>query len=398
MNIGIFGNTNNYPYLLAKGMRALGIGVHLVINRRERLHRPENCDPQLAGAYPDWILDASDLHEEDYLALSPRLSALVNFLSAGIDAVVLNDIGPSLYRVIERPAVVLLTGSDLLYSANYESAAARRASWDPAFARSAGGRMWERAWTSFVTRQRDGILAARAVSYAPPGMIPEGDALLGSIGVAPAQRFFIYMADLHGIAPAPLPEEPSLRILNGARLTGGWTLKSGLYSQDDKRPDILLRGFKGYAERRRGGARLHLFAKGDHVSEIKKMVRALGLSKRVEWCAEIDLAGFRNAMAGAHIVCDQFGNSFPGMAALDAMAMGRPVLANFRLDVLRDWAADEWPVLNATSTAEVAERLQFATSNRAGLVALGERARQFAEIHLSPEANARSCLRFLGLS
>ena len=95
MRIGIFGNTNNYPLLLAMGLRELGVDVVLAVNRKERLHRPESKYPEWENRYPDWIMDCSDVDEADWVAAGPRLRDVINFLAARSHGLVLNDVGPS---------------------------------------------------------------------------------------------------------------------------------------------------------------------------------------------------------------------------------------------------------------------------------------------------------------
>jgi hypothetical protein len=57
--IDIFGNTNNYPLLMAQGTRLPGHNVRLVLNRKDLLHRPEARYPDWVNACPDWIGDYS---------------------------------------------------------------------------------------------------------------------------------------------------------------------------------------------------------------------------------------------------------------------------------------------------------------------------------------------------
>jgi glycosyltransferase involved in cell wall biosynthesis len=394
MNIGFFGNTNNYPYALAKGLRASGATVRLVVNRPGLLHRPEGLDVELGAAYPDWIMDASHLSEEDFVAQSPRICDALNFVCSGMDAVVLNDIGPSLFGLLEKPAIALLTGSDLTYLADFASAGMRASVWDPAFRASPGGRLSERRWIEFVTRQREGIRAARAVSFPWPGLVPAGDALLADIGVPAARRMFVYLADTHRISPAPPPANPVLRILNGARLNWVRPMPPGFSEQDAKGTDVLLHGFARFLADG-GRAELRLVEKGLHTAETRALVESLGIGHAVVWLPEMDLRSFRAEMAAADVVCDQLSTSFPGMVALDAMALGRPVLANFRPDILGPAYADPWPVCDASDAAGVHRALAGLAGAPAECAALGERARAFAEKWLSPEANARRCLERL---
>lgn len=396
--IGIFGNTNNYPYLLATGFRKLGHQVKLVVDRPELLHRPEAKAGDYSTSYPDWIMDCAALGEDQFIAESPRICDAINFVSSGCRATVLNHIGPSLSSRLRIPALSLLSGSDLTYYADYRSAEMRRSRWSPDFVRSAGGRLAEEKWIEFVSRQRDGILSSMAVSFPYPGLVPEGDALLRSIGVSDDRRFFIYIADTINLRPAALrkADKTKLILLNGARLTWKKPLPDGFSSQDDKGTDILLRGFAEFVKQGRKGE-LRMFRKGLHTTETELLIQELGIEDNITWIDELPLAGFWQAMREADVVCDQLGASFPGMVALDAMALGRPVLANFRLDIMGSFFPEDIPVCNATTAAEVCTQLETLSESTEFRAHLGLRARQFAERYLSPEANALKCLERLDL-
>lgn len=381
MKISIFGNVNNYPYTLALGLRSLGINAVLVVNSRELLNRPESKRPELAGNYPNWILDCSGLSDDDFIAEASRTGGVLNFLWEGSDGVILNHLGPSLLSSLNLPAISLLTGSDLTYYGNYDSVFVNHP--------SPGARLLNRNWRKFVDRQRLGILSSRGVSYAPRGMLPDGDQILQDIGVDCTKRFFVYMTDTAGLKPAAPSLRDELRIFNGARLN--WKeLPHGFVAQDDKATDRLLRGFARFIGIG-GRAKLVLVEKGLHVEHTKSLAASLGLGDRIEWLPEMSLAAFHDQVRLADVVCDQLGRSFPGMVALDSMALGRPVLANFRLDILGPAYSEPWPVCNCTTDDEVFRALVRLESKELRQT-LGAAGRLFAERHLSAEANAVKCL------
>ena len=49
----------------------------------------------------------------------------------------------------------------------------------------------------------------------------------------------------------------------------------------------------------------------------------------------MSLTSFYEQVGEADAVCDQMGPAIPGMTAVDAMAIGRPVIANFRINILK---------------------------------------------------------------
>lgn len=396
MRIGIFGNTNNYPLLLAMGLRELGVDVALVVNRKERLHRPESKYPEWKQGYPNWIKDCSDVGEEDWVAASPRLRDVINFLTAGSQGLVLNDLGPSLLEFCALPAVALLTGSDLSYYGNVRTVDVRWEGSSPDFRRSAGARLEIRRWHEFIARQRAGIESAKAVSAPLPGLVPAIDDLLREIGVADARRDFFYLSDVANAVPRATARNQRLRLVNGARLNWKKPLPAGFSSQDHKGTDTLLFGFAEFVASG-GDAELVLFRKGLHVPETEALARALGIASRIIWRDEMSLRDFYAELSEADIVCDQLGESFPGLVALDAMALGIPVIANFQPEIMGRYFPEPVAACQARTPSEVANHLATLAESESARAAAGEAGREFARTHLSPRANAVKCLRHLGL-
>lgn len=395
MRIGIFGNTNNYPLLLAMALRRQGHEAVVVVNRKEPLHRPESKYPELANGYPYWILDCSMLDEEEFVAATPRIDPVLNFLATGSQGLVLNDLGPSLHGLLgPLPAVAMLTGSDATYYAEPGTTAVRHAGWDPVFADSVAGRRSLERWNAFIARQRAGIRAARMVSAPFPGLVPQIDALLAGIGVDDARRDYFYLAETGNPPTRPDKSNARLRIVNGARLTWKEPLPEGFSSQDDKGTDILLAGFAEFVHAG-GDAELVLFRKGLHVAETEQLAADLGVSSRIVWRGEMALRDFYAELTVADIVCDQFGDSFPGMVAMDAMAMGLPVVANFQIEIMAPHFPTPIPAFHARTPGEIASQFRTLAESRRLRIDAGRAARQFARAHLSPMASARRCATYL---
>src|SRR6185295_4192388 len=155
MKVGFFGNTNNYPFGLAQILRQLGHEVLLVVNSQELLNRPESRCLELENGYPDWIVDAAHHSEWDMMTLAPSLGPLLALLSA-CDVLILNGIGPSLLPLLRRPAIALLTGSDLEYYASFATIDVRTSNYDPAYKESVAGQVERNLLREFIQRQRDG--------------------------------------------------------------------------------------------------------------------------------------------------------------------------------------------------------------------------------------------------
>lgn len=387
------GNTNNYPLLLAEGLRMLGHEVCFCVNRREMRHRPESKYPSWKGGYPDWVIDCPELTDDAIAEQMPSIDVRMKALSAEVDFVIVNDTGPAVARCFSQPKVALLTGSDLTYHANFRSLDWRTSMWDLEYRRTPEGRGTLERYARLVASQRDGILSSELVSFAPRGLVPEGDDLLDSIGVADRRRVFILMSDTIGLEASPLPSlDGPLRILCGARIDWLPGSDGNRSSQDLKGTEVLLEGFARYC-RDGGRAQLKLIRKGHDVLAAVELTRALGIEDQVAWIDnELPLDDYHREVRSAHLIVDQLAQSFPGMVTTDAFAMGRPVLANFRNDIFSKHLAQPLPGFQAASAIEVADQLKKVDGARSLLASMGSRGRRIAEDFLSPEVVAADLL------
>ncbi len=391
MRIVVFGNTNNYPLRLAQALRQLGQDATLVVDRREPLHRPESEHPEYLDQYPEWIVDCSDLSEEDYVGPSPRIGKVVSLLESA-DALILNSLGPSLLTYVDKPAIAFLTGSDLSYYANYATIANRAAGYESEFRRSAAARLDSRLWTDFIRRQREGLLRAIAVSYFHRGMVPSDDVLLDEIGVSDERRMFLYMCrDLPETA-LEVPDNPRLRIFCGTRLTWKKPIPPGVSPLDYKGSDIMIRGVGRFHRANRIPFEFRIFEKGLHVEDTKILVEEEGLTDQVTWLSEMPLHRFYEELAAADVCIEQLGESCIGMVGLDAMAIGKPVIGNVHPEIWQRHLKEEWPICHATTAEEVEDHLMRLFTDPSLRRSIGKKARAFVLRHFSPKANARKCL------
>lgn len=394
MKIVFFGNTNNYPYILARAMRELGHEVILLVNRKAQLHRPESMEQEFLAGYPSWIEDVSDIEENAYSEVNHKVGRVLDIM-AGSDGIILNDIGPSLLGLVNKPAISILTGSDLDYYADYASLGVRQKGWESGFMSSPQGRRENLLWADFVRRQRLGILMSQAVSYFPRGTIAEGDRLLDEIGIDNKKRIFIYMANLPVVSKIDLSTKPALgktvRIFCGTRLTWKKPIRPGATSLDYKGMDIMIKGLGIFVKKHPGLLDIRIVKKGWDVSETQLLAEEEGVDPFVTWINEMCLRDYYNELCRADIVFDQLGESCIGMAGADAMAMGKPLIANGRPELFSAMFEHPLPVCQATNQMEVyrhIERLVFDTKHRKSA---GNESREFARRFLSPEYFANKC-------
>ncbi len=391
LTIAIFGNTNNYPLLLAQGLKSLGHKVRLIINRKDLLHRPEARFREWENAYPDWIFDCSEIADDDIAFKTPAIDEALHHLTHKVDLAILNDSGLAFSAFLHSPHIALLTGSDLAYYANFDLLRLRTQVWDLEFKRSLRGRRYLAQYTDFVARQRDGILASEVVCYGQRGLVPSGDRMLDEIGVQDWRRLMLYLSNTIDLQPHAAPRNEQLSILSGSRIVFKPQKNAALSAMDFKGTDVLLKGFALFIKGG-GQAILRLPRKGQDLAAAEALIQILGISDCVAWMDETNLTNFYREVIAADLVCDQFGTSFPGMVTTDAYAMGRPVMAKLRNEIFSTRFPEPLPGFDASTPEQICEQLTTVNANRNLLVEMGEKSRAFAEHYLSPHSMAEQLL------
>lgn len=391
MKIAIVGNTNNYPYMLARGLRTIGHDAYLFVTSRELLHRPESGNKEFSSGYPAWIKDYSNIKEQDYYDLSPDVFRLICELET-MNALILNSIGPSLLPLMKKklPAISLLTGSDLTYYANPKLFHILTDILDPMFNYSAEGLRSQKKIKDLIARQSSGIRRSAKVSYFPKGIDHEGDMILKKIGIVNHRRMTVYMSGVDKINYTPPVINEKIRIFCATRFTWKLPFEESKNALDYKGSDIMIRGISLFYRKTGIPLDVHLVRKGLHVKETEDLIKEMGISEIVQWHDEMSLEEVHSQFVFADIVFEQMGeSSYIGMAGLDAMATGRPVIGNFRPEL----AFVQFPICQARTPEEGSAHLERLASNPDERLKAGIVNRKFVEEFLSPEISARKCVQ-----
>lgn len=391
MKIGFFGNANNSPFMIARALRRLGHEVLFIVDRSpvqkwEILNRPENAYIDIILPYPNWIIDASPMDLWEYPEPSGR-EQVVQWLKQ-CDLVMLNEFGLSLGPDIGRPTVALLTGTDLEVLANY-SYAFHLTPNEPREERS----VQRLHYLKLVDAQREGIRSSTAILYPAKGFIPQGDVLLHEIGVRDDQRIYFHVTDLEKIDYCPPPHNSPLRVLCMARLTWKKPEDSTLVTEFDyKGSDIMIRGIGMFWRATGIPLDICLIRKGQHISETMELIEAEGLSSQVTWLDEMSNIEVLEENRRADIIFEQLANGIFGMGCVDAMAIGRPVIANGRPEIITRELGCPMPICQATTSEEVSEHLKALSADPAIRVRIGQDSRHFVEKYFSPEGGSKKIL------
>lgn len=409
MKIGFLGNANNYPFMLARAIKSLGHEVVFVVDSASGLNRPENRYKDITLPYPSWIVDCSPL-SVDLWQRQPNISQIEKAVRVlqECDALVLNGYGFPLWARIRKPAFALLTGTDL------ETLA------DPQYADFSVGdvgefmsplkKLWHwrllRTQKKFQKRskdhllhligeQRNGIRHAVGVNYFPQGMLPNADRLLAELGVDEGRRMFFLMADIERYDYTAYPINRTLRLFNVARIT--WRKPRDYFTceLDYKGTDVLIRGLGMFVRESKIPIEIRLVKKGADLEVTRQLIDEEGIASNVTWLDEMDQSQLCDEYKNADIVSDHFGQGSIGMGALDAMAVGRPVMANGKPDIFRKALGEAPPICHATTAKEVCDQLLRLAADRDLRENIGKQSRLYVEKYCTLESAASIILEKL---
>lgn len=410
LRIGFAGNQNNGPFTVARALRAAGHDVRVLIDRPEPLNRPEYRYTDIRYPYPSWVEEIPTIELDDVVYRSRAWQTLLRRLS-DCDVVVLNSLAFAAAADLPMPAICQITGSDLEFYCDathagryalFQDYPGRPRRWARALAaiqrpsrealRRVAGELpsplfhhfRSHVFTKAVARQTAGLRAARGVICLPPGAVPLADRLLDAALATGTPRVLSFMAesDRYQVMP-PAPEGP-LRVFNPARLNWSQPFPHWTNPWENKRTDVLMEGVALFTQRSRRPVALHLVEKGHSVEATRALVTSLGLEQCVHWHREMPQAALTEHYRHAHVIADQFGDHLVGLAGYEAMAMGRPLLCNWRPEVFAPAFGATAPVAQARTPREVADQLER-LCNPAHRLQLSRQGREFVARHLSPE-------------
>ena len=126
--------------------------------------------------------------------------------------------------------------------------------------------------------------------------------------------------------------------------------------------------------------------------ETAQLIREVGLEGQVTWHDEMTQQSVLRLFREADVVIEQLAQSAVGMAGLDAMATGRPLIANGRPEIIERIAPEPSAILQATKPGQVAGHLADLVASESYREAVGRRSRAYIERHFSTEVAARMFL------
>jgi len=333
-----------------------GFDVKYIVEAQisDSLMRPEYHFPEIKYPYPDWIKEIP-VHVR-LLRIWPDLffKQVIAEMSDR-DVIFFNDYGHVLAKYFPNAIrIALFSGQDLDVHADLDAieGLARRTK-IPLF------KYIKRFLiTKWVRNQRYGIACSDITSYFPEGFNPRGDRLLKEIKKGQNYsdiRSYVANFSALGLKYAGPKRNERLVIVSAVR----FLINPETNNQNEyKGNDIIIRGIAEFYKINRN-IEVHFVEKGQPRDLVlaKKMCQELGISTVVRWHDEMPLQDLIDLYEKSDVCFDQVGTHFIGGIGMYALFMGKPLIANARLDVLGKVWNGRHPILNATTDAEVLSHL-----------------------------------------
>jgi glycosyltransferase involved in cell wall biosynthesis len=386
--IGFVGSMNAMPMAYALKFKRDGYDVKYIVeaSKENHLMRPEfHYAEEVNYPYPDWIVEIPWRNDLIGHATAPLSHRRAIAAMADRDIVFLNDSSLALggWMPAHITCVALSAGSDLdvfgRWSMAWSLAATVRRRW-----------LYPIRLVLELMRvglQRKGLRRCDVLCYFPRGLNPEGDLVVKELASGPRRPPVVERYDTNfesiGIQRRALPRRPMSKILVPVRFNMSPPVGSEF---EYKGNDIIIRALAQYLKHN-PDLEIHLIEKGppEDLAAAHQMCRDLGMEKNVRWHQPMPLHELLELYADSDLVFDQVGSHWIGAIGAYALYMGRPLIANARLDVFGQQWGDDVPILDARNEKQILAHLQrcedFDERER-----LANSGHLFARMHLDTES------------
>lgn len=421
-----------------------GHEVSFLVDDKQPLHRPEYKYETVPFPYPEWIVDVSPFPL--WLVSNPIDSERLRIITQQLrdcDVVILNGYSVRFHHIIGKPHMTILTGAELEPLSNFSYASYCFREYAKSLAQldeipskivinflTKNMRIvqlanllyicklkklkpvdWYKQYLgkkdlvehllnyyhyfyTEITHARSSISSSLAYIYFPEGVVPRGDQILKEINADPGRRIFNLMVDTEHLKYQLPALNQKLRVFNVARFNWDRSASSDLFSSlDYKANDVMIHGIHLFLQRHPNAEVDIRFAKkGKDVDKTMRLCQELGLEKWITWLPELTQREVIEEFRQADIIFDQLGNSVVGMGGMEAMATGRPLIANSRPEIFEKYLGEPSAICHASTPQEVCEWLTKLAADPALREEIGKNSRAYVEKHFSARALARRVL------
>jgi len=359
------GNTNNIGLLNVRILRAGGVHADLLVDPTDHVsYQPRWAEPE---AEPPWVRYYSNRFRHGFAVGQRRIPF------------------PYVHRVQQALDVVRLRRDySLLQAYNYDPILCLPQHRPPMVAYCVGGDLnvtaLERTWVGSLLRLA--YRRASLVLYSNINM----RAAVAALGLSHA-RYMPLPVDTERFRP-PSPQEAMFartQLVSGADFV---CFSPTRHDWNVKGNDLLIHAWARAIRSSsvRGTAPLLVLCEwGTDAGRSKRLVNGLGLTSHVRWITLLDKGQLRHWYWAADVVIDQFKMGAFGMATLEAMSCGRPVVCHVDRELATSFYPTPPPTIGGPTPEDIAAALELLRDPRRA-ASVGEQGRRWVELYHGPGA------------
>jgi len=360
IKIGFIGSMNAMPMHYALKFKEDGFDVKYIVEtpKDNMLMRPEYHFKDIKYPYPEWIKEIPFKKTMFRLLFNRYFTREFYNELKDCDVIFFNHYGHHISSYFDDKIIKvgLFSGADLDVTCNYAHILDSIKDENNLIVK----KLKKILLTKYIDRYRKGIQSYDILSYFPVGLNPVGDNLIKEIMLdkpfIDIRRYDINFKEIKGLEYVGAKKDKKLIIFSPVR----FLIKTTKYNSFVyKGNDLIIKAIAKYYKINRD-IEVHFVEKGskENLEIAKKLCKDLGIDDIVIWHKEMSLDNLLELYKKADILFDQVGRHWLGAIGIYALYMGKPLIANARLDVFENLWGKDIPILNATTVDEIFNHLK----------------------------------------
>ena len=359
MKIIFVGTTNAMPMGYALRLRSKGFDVEYIVDvpKANALSRPEFHYDEIHYPYPEWIKERI-VRIPSFKTLLPAFffkKILSEITSA--DIYFLCDWYISLAPFLPKKAkiIILPHGADLdtwcdLNKANDISRVGRYSIFWP---------IKKIIALIIINNMRKGLLRADAITYYPAGLNRSGDAVVEEFrrinNKVIVRRYDVNFSSAAKFKGQFKVRNGPLRLCSAVRFD--YVEQKDVKNEYLKGCDIIIKGVAKFYKEYSKDIEIIFFNKGCDVEAAKELCIKENIDNVVTWRDSVPFKELLKIIDGSDICFDQVGRHWVGAVGAFSLYLGKPLIANYRPDVLDAFFVGNNPICQAQSVDDVFNHL-----------------------------------------
>jgi len=372
--IAFVGTVNAMPMMYAKKFKAAGYDTIYVVDvsADNKLSRPEAHFPDVQYPYEKWVKELL-IKRPSLKSVLPRIffRKIINQVSCR-DVYFLCDWYISIAPFLSQKATVIILphGADLDTWCNESKAdqIARSGKFSFFFP------LKKIIAKIIINNMRKGLSRADAITYFPEKFNEDGDLVLREFDGK--KIFRRYDVDLSLVNLSNHEKEGDLLTICSA-VRFDYIDKNDSGNKYLKGNDVIIRGISKYYREHSKKIRVLFFNKGRDLMEAKRLCVDEGIADVVEWKDTVPLRELIDIYNRSDICFDQVGRHWMGAVGVYALLANKPLIANYRPEILDGQLKGINPILQASTVDQVFNNL-LRLSDPVERLCVGSKGREFA--------------------